>query len=178
MNLLHDRRIPLLLTLLLFLIPLNIYVIGEWIGTGVQWALFRYQDSAYGTSLITLTRDLEYVISGIITGKSAISLSLWVAGAILLIVAFIALAALFAENMDEKMHIPGLLVIASGVLLLASCVTQYGPLLSGPAGFSVPIGIPLVWVVGWLIYMQRGGEGGDGDGKPGDRLESPSDTDL
>ncbi|MGV8130333.1 MAG: hypothetical protein ACP5NN_10630 [Methanolinea sp.] len=154
MNLLHDRRIPLILILLLFVIPLNIYVIGEWIGTGVQWALFRYQETSYGISLISLTRDFEYITYGVLTGKTAVSVALWGAGTILLIIAFLALAAMIAEEMNDKVHIPGLLVIASGILLLASCMTQYGPFFSGPAGISIPIGIPLVLAIGWLIYSR------------------------
>jgi len=150
----QDRRLLLVPVLLLFLIPLNIFVIGDWIGKGVQWALFRYQDTSYGTSLITLFRETEYVTSGIITGKSAVSISLWVAGAFLLVISCIVLAVMIAEEMDEHIQIPGLMVIASGILLLLSCMTQYGPLLSGPAGFSVPVGVPLVWAVGWLIFIQ------------------------
>lgn len=154
MNLLHDRRIPLFLLLLLFFIPLNLYVIGEWIGTGLQWALFRYQETSYGTSFITVTRDFEYIIYGTLTGKTAVSIALWITGTALLILAFVVLAAMILDEMDEKKHLPGLLVIASGMLLLLSCMTQYGHFLSGPAGFSIPIGIPLVLVVGWLIYSK------------------------
>jgi len=173
MNLLSDRRIPLLLVLLLFLVPLNMYVIGEWIGTGVQWALFRYQDTVYGTSLITLMRDYEFIAYGVLTGKTAISILLWIGGAVLLIIAFIALAALIAEKTDEKMHIPGLLVIASGILFLASCMVQYGPFLSGPAGFTVPIGIPLVWAVGWLIFIKD--TPGQHEDKGGEEADRPFD---
>lgn len=154
MNLLHDRRVPLLFVLLLFAIPLNVYVIGEWIGTGVQWALFRYQETSYGASLITLTRDFEYIIYGVLTGKTAVSISLWITGVVLLILAFIALAAMILEEMDDKKHYPGIMVIGSGILLLLSCMVQYGPFLSGPAGLSIPIGIPLMFVIGWLIYSK------------------------
>jgi len=149
-----DRRLLPAPLLLLFLVPLNIYVIGDWIGTGVQWALFRYQDTSYGASFITLDREIWYITSGLITGKSAVSISLWVAGAVLLVISFIALAVFVAERMDEHIQIPGLMVIVSGILLLLSSIVQYGPLLFGPAGFSVPVGIPLVWVVGWLIFLQ------------------------
>ncbi len=168
-----DRRLLLVPVLLLFLVPLNIYVIGDWIGTGVQWALFRYQDTSYGTSLITLDRDIWYITSGLITGKSAISISLWVAGTVLLVISCIVLAVLIAEEIDEHIQIPGLMVIVSGILLLLSCMTQYGPLLSGPAGFSVPIGIPLVWVVGWLIFLQDKME--QQEGEEGEEVEGFSD---
>lgn len=154
MNLLHDRRIPLILILLLFVIPLNLYVIGEWIGTGIQWALFRYQETSYGTSLITLTMDSEYITTGILTGKTAVSVSFWIAGTVLLILTFIVLAIMMAEELDKNMHISGLLVIATGILYLASCMTQYGPFFTGPAGISIPIGIPIILAIGWLIYSK------------------------
>ncbi len=165
MNLLHDRRIPLILILLLFFIPLNIYVIGEWIGTGIQWALFRYQDTVFGTSLITLTRDFEFIASGILTGKTAISIGFWITGTILLILAFITLVVIIGEEKDEKIHIPGFMIMASGILLLLSCMAQYGLFLSGPAGFSIPIGIPLVLAIGWLISSKTigGNKREDGD---------------
>ncbi|OPX67439.1 MAG: hypothetical protein A4E36_01677 [Methanoregulaceae archaeon PtaB.Bin009] len=169
----QDRRLLLVVTFLLFLIPLNIYVIGDWIGTGIQWALFRYQDTSYGTSFITLFREIEYVTSGIIAGKSAVSISLWVAGAFLLVISLITLAMVIAEEMDEHIQVPGLMVIASGILLLLSCMAQYGPLLSGPAGFSIPVGIPLVWAVGWLIFVQNKMEQREDEEDPG--VEGPSD---
>ncbi|OPY41527.1 MAG: hypothetical protein A4E41_00852 [Methanoregulaceae archaeon PtaU1.Bin066] len=169
----QDRRLLLVPVFLLFLIPLNIYVIGDWIGTGIQWALFRYQDTSYGTSFITLFREIEYVTSGIIAGKSAVSISLWVAGAFLLVISLITLAMVIAEEMDEHIQVPGLMVIASGILLLLSCMAQYGPLLSGPAGFSIPVGIPLVWAVGWLIFVQNKMEQREDEEDPG--VEGPSD---
>lgn len=154
MNFLHDRRTTLVLVLLLFFIPLNVYVIGEWIGTGVQWALFRYQDTLYGSNLITLTMDFEYITTGILTGKTVFSIAFWITGTILLIIAFITLGVMVLEGMNEKKHLPGLLVIASGILYTASCMTQYGPFFTGPAGISIPIGIPLILAVGWLIYSK------------------------
>jgi len=170
MNLLNDRRIPLVLVLLLFIIPLNVYVIGEWIGTGVQWALLRYQETSYGVSLITLSRDYEFIISGFLTGKTAVSIAFWITGTILFIIAFIALGVMVLEGMNEKKHLPGLLVIASGILYLASCMTQYGPLFRGPAGFSIPVGIPLILAVGWLIYSKT--IGGD------EKKHVPEDTTI
>lgn len=155
---LKDRRFPLLLTLLLFVIPLNIYVIGEWLASGVQWAFFKYQTFSMGDSLITFSRDLEFISMGLYTGKTAFSVYLWTAGVAVLILALLLLMAAFAE--EEKDHdprFPGLLLASGGFFFLASCMSQYGFFLNGPAGFTIPIGVPLVWVVGWWVY--RGGCG-------------------
>ena len=61
-------KISLLLQCLVFLIPINIYVIGDWLGTGVQWALFRYQQTYMGDSLILVTRGITLVLDGTIGG--------------------------------------------------------------------------------------------------------------
>ena len=73
-------KISLLLQCLVFLIPINIYVIGDWLGTGVQWALFRYQQTYLGDSLILVTRGITLVLNGTIGGMGGISLVLWAIG--------------------------------------------------------------------------------------------------
>ncbi len=157
---LYDRRLPLLLTILLFVIPLNIYVIGPWLACGVQWAFFKYQTYSMGDSLITIARELEFIFMGIYTGKTAFSVYLWVAGVAVLIVALLLLLVAFADkDKDHDPRFPGLLLVSGGFFFLASCIAQYGFFLDGPAGFAVPIGVPLVWVVGWWVY--RGGGGGE-----------------
>jgi len=69
---------------LIFLIPLNIYSLGEALGSGIQWALFKYQSTPYGTTWFSFIQDIEYVLSGIISGKSALSLVLWSVGSMIL----------------------------------------------------------------------------------------------
>ncbi|HOS81432.1 MAG TPA: hypothetical protein PK445_01760 [Methanolinea sp.] len=165
MDLPSDRRIAPILPLVLLVVPLNLYVIGDWLGTGVQWALFRYQETSYGPSLITIASDIGYVISGLITGRTAISFILWDAGAVILVVSFLVLLLAVAEGKVQWMRYAGVAVAASGVLLVASCIAQYGPLLAGPAGFSVPLGVPLVFAIAWVLYAGEWSEGDDGDGE-------------
>lgn len=162
MDLLSDRRIAPLLPLVLLLVPLNLYVIGDLLGTGVQWVLFRYQETFYGPSLITIASDIGYVSSGQIGGKTAISFVLWDAGAVILIASFIVLLLALAERKGKWIQYGGLAVASSGFLLVASCMVQYGPLFSGPAGIAVPIGIPLVFAVAWVLWS---GKWSAGDGK-------------
>jgi len=38
-----------------------------------------------------------------------------------------------------------------GVLLLLSCTAQYGPLFHGPAGWCVPVGLPLIFGIAWFV---------------------------
>ena len=53
-------KIPLILQCLIFLIPLNLYMWGDWLLVNIQWALFRYQQSQYGNSLILGHKDIFY----------------------------------------------------------------------------------------------------------------------
>jgi len=45
----------------------------------------------------------------------------------------------------------GMLLLAGGCLYLASVHFQFGPLFHGPAGISVPFGIPMLMAVGYVI---------------------------
>jgi len=150
-----ERRILLFLNGLLFFIPLNIYVIGDWMGSGIQWALIRYQNSPWGHSFIPVTKDIGYILEGIISGKSAVSSVIWDLGIICLLVSFILL--LIAQQLfsDRKIQSAGIIILTSGSLFLISDVIQYGPLFYGPSGFAIPVGLPLVFFTGILMYAQR-----------------------
>jgi hypothetical protein len=132
-----------------------VYVIGDWLGTGVQWSLFRYQQSYLGDSLILVSRDIVHVTSGVIVGRSAISLLFWIAGSVLILIAFIL--AILATIHEEPAHFRkgALLTITGGLFLLLSIMVQYGITFSGPAGFAVPVGIPIILIIGWLVYSGR-----------------------
>ena len=49
-----------------------------------------------------------------------------------------------------------LLTIGSAVTYLLSCVAQYGPTLHGPAGFAIPVGVPLIFAVAVYILKAEG----------------------
>ena len=96
----NKNRIALILQTLIFLIPLNIYMWGDWIIVDLQWALFRYQQSPYGNSLIIGTKDINYILLGQTTGMYNILATLfWTAGSILLI---IGLLIIILANIDER----------------------------------------------------------------------------
>jgi hypothetical protein len=144
-------RLPFICECLLFFVPLNIYGIGDNLATGVQWALFRYQQSYLGNSLITLQRDLSYVLEGILKGTSAYSTLIWFLGAILLVAALLLLAFATLQNDSRLVKPAGLLTVTGGMLFLAAMLVQYGPALHSDHGFSLPIGVPLIIVTGgWL----------------------------
>jgi hypothetical protein len=137
---------------LLFFIPLNIYVIGDHEANGVQWALFRFQESSLGNSLILVNKDIHYVTGGILKGSSAYATIIWVLGACLLVAAFIILGFAVARHDPTLTKSAGLLTIACGALFLIAMLVQYGLFFANDHGSSVPVGVPLILFIGiWLF---------------------------
>lgn len=157
---------PFLLTLLALtlVLPVNVYCIGTLLGAGLQFPLFRYQQTYLGTGLITLARDLDYVTTGILAGRTALSILLGVVGTLFLIAALALLVLRWQAAYETVRKTLALLLTGAGVAYLASCVAQYGPLLHGPAGFCIPVGLPLIAGVAWWAYHAGGDEESDGTG--------------
>jgi len=144
---------------LLLLSPVTVTIIGDRLGAGLRFPLVLYQDTVYGTSVIPFWREIEYVTSGLIGGRSALAILLWTLGTLLLIAA----ACLLVVRWYEKGQRPvALLLAGAGAAFLASCVAQYGPLFHGAAGWCVPVGVPLVFGIAWWVY-HAGEEGEDPD---------------
>ena len=166
-------RLPLIIECLLFFVPLNIYGIGNNLATGIQWALFRYQESYLGNSLILIHRDLGYVLDDTLRGSSAFSTVIWILGAFLLVAALILLMFAAVQDDARPAKPAGLLNIAGGVLFLIAMLVQYGPTLHSDHGFSLPLGVPLVLVTGcWLAFWNVCDDGNkavdDGDAESHD----------
>lgn len=148
-------RLPLICECLLFLIPLNVYCIGNYLATGVQWALFRYQTSAFGSSLIFVNRDLLYVSGGILKGSSATSTLVWIAATISLAAALVTLIWAAVQDEEVKVRYARILTILGGALFFIAMLVQYGPALSSDHGYSLPVGVPVVIATGfWLAFSQ------------------------
>jgi hypothetical protein len=125
-------------------------MIGDGIGAGIQWSLFRYQSTYLGISIITVLKDLNYVLTGVIAGKTAISLIIWFLGAVLLIFSLLLHIYNYSINIHDN-RITGFLVAAGGALFIIADVIQYHISLNGPAGLCIPFGIPLVMGYGWFL---------------------------
>ena len=150
----NKYKISLLLQCLVFLIPINIYVIGDWLGTGVQWALFRYQQTYLGDSLILVTRGITYVLNGTIGGMGGISLVLWATGALLFIIALILVILANIKEDPARIKKASIFTLAGGIIFFVSIILQYGVLLNGQSGFAIPVGIPIILVIGWWMYQE------------------------
>jgi hypothetical protein len=150
----------LFLSTILFFIPYSIFIIGDWIGAGVQFSLLKIQFSDQGNSIINVLQELDYLKSGIITGRSILTILLWAFGVFLIV---ISIAVLFVQNYRQtaiKTVYSSILLFFAGIFFLASIITQYGPYLHGPAGTAIPIGLPVLFVISGWMYME--GEKGPG----------------
>lgn len=146
------KKIALFLIILVYFIPVQIFRIGTSIGYGIQWPLFKYQDTIIGVSFVSLINDIGYVLTGTITGRSGISLVLFLSSTIILLVSTIALIHTYVTGHPEKFRKYSLFLSLSAIIYLISIMVQYGFLLSGLAGISIPIGVPLMFFIGWWLH--------------------------
>ena len=147
--------LAIFLLFLCFIMPVQIYSIGDGYGAGIQGAFYRFQESPYGPSFIPVNQDVNYVISGIYSGKTALSILVWLIGDIILV--FATIVALFGEKEPNarKIKIICSLLMASGCLFLISAMLQFGIFLHGVAGISIPFGVPLILISGWYFFKMR-----------------------
>ncbi|MFA5395119.1 MAG: hypothetical protein WC346_03790 [Methanogenium sp.] len=140
------------LTALIFFVPVSVYGIGSMLGAGVQFPLFRYQDTYMGTNVITIVRDLEYVLEGTISGRSALMPIVWISGF------FSAVIGLLSVAVPARMHgwysprRGGVCIMGAGFLYLVALVVQYGPTFLSSGGFAIPVGVPVIVAAGWLVW--------------------------
>jgi hypothetical protein len=162
-------RIALILQCLPFLIPLNIYVIGDWMGCGIQALFFRYQQTTMSSSLIFLNREIGFVLTGIVTGKSALATVVWATGVFLIIIATLVVVSAVFTTRTDLIRKAAFFNLGGALLFMLSIVIQYGILLHGPAGIAVPLGIPVLLVIAFWQYRISTGPAGEESGvKPGE----------
>ena len=119
---------------------------------GIQGAVFRYQISSQGNSLIPITTEMMYVTSGLYDGKTAISVIFWVLGTSILTVLTILSLVHWTGLSSQHIWIIILGTAGAGISYLVSCGFQYGVFLSGPAGKSLPIGVIVIIIFSIFLY--------------------------
>jgi hypothetical protein len=131
---------------ILFLIPLNFFIIADGLGSGIQWPFIRYQTTFMGESVIPITSSLDYVLSGTLTGISALyELSPLISSVIL----FIA----FVYAISNLTRISGALTFFAGIVSLSASVMQYGITLHGASGACIPFGSVILLIYGAILYF-------------------------
>jgi hypothetical protein len=155
----EGRFSDFLLLLSCLLLPVDVYVIGNWLGAGIQLALFRVQYAISRWSYISLFRDIEFIIRGILWGRAGAGILFWTAAATILV--FASFFYVFHEDFQgsegvlsrvQSRKFTGFLMMGSGVLFLLSLMIQYGPLFHGPSGFAIPVGSPLQLFAGYYFF--------------------------
>ena len=145
--------LALLLCGVFFFLPFQIYLIGEDNGIGIQGAVYRFQISGYGNLLIPITRDVMYVVNGVYSGKTALSIIMWSLGTLLL-AATTVFGLIHADNNRTDFYRRiGLGLLAVCICYLVSCIVHYGWFFSGPAGVSIPFGIFIMFF--WIIIIYK-----------------------
>ncbi len=148
-------RLHLIAQYLLFLVPVNIYVLGDWLAAGVQWILFRYQQSYLGNSLLLFTRDLYYIQEGILKGRSALASEIAVVAAFCMISAALLLFYAYAIESGAWVKTAAIVSMSGGCLYLVADMVQYGVFFQGPAGFTIPVGVPVILLTGGWMYRMK-----------------------
>ena len=146
-----EKKIPLILQILIFLIPVNIYVIGDWLGTGIQFLFFRYQQTNLGNGFILLNREIYFVFSGILKGRSAFSTIFFTAGVACIIIATVLI--LYGYMQEEPGYRKSAIINCAAALAFVIAVfLQYGIFLHGPSGIDIPFGIPIILIIAIWQY--------------------------
>jgi hypothetical protein len=145
--------ITIILLALCFIIPLHFFVLGNDVGYGLQGAYYQLKVTGYGTNFFTITSDLLYAIQGTYTGRTLISDIFWIFGSTLLTIGTILW--LIDSAIVRVSIISGVLIIISGILYLFSATEQYSVFFYGPAGISIPFGIPLIIVIGYFMVKSK-----------------------
>jgi hypothetical protein len=144
-------KLSLIFQCLIFLIPLNIYMWGDWILVNVQWAFFRYQQSPYGNSLILGFKDMLYILNGQSTGLYNIAAAVfWAAGVLILLAGLIITIVAYTREESDKLKTASYFTLAGGIFLGLSALCRFN------GGFAIPVGVPIILITGW--WMNKEGD--------------------
>ena len=138
-----------------FFLPLQCFIIGDNLGFGVQGAVFRYQMTLQGNTLIPITHELGYVTSGLYSGKTAVSVVLWTLGTIVLAATTIISLVHWNRLPQSRLKIILVGLVSASIFYLGSCVALYGLFLSGPAGISLPAGVVILCIFTIFLHSYR-----------------------
>lgn len=121
----------------------------------MQWIFFRYQQSYLGNSFLLFTKDLYYIQEGILQGRSAVASEVAFAAAFCMVLAVLLLLNAFAVESGKWVTAAAIVSMGGGCLYLIADMIQYGVFFQGPAGFTIPVGVPAILVCGWWMYRMK-----------------------
>ena len=119
---------------------------GDWLLVNIQWALFRYQQSQYGNSLILGHKDIFYIYLGQNTGLYNIAAaSFWLIGTVILLIGLFLTIFAYIEEEYPLIRTASYFTIGSGIVLGLSALCRF------QGGFAIPVGVPIILIIGWWI---------------------------
>ena len=118
----------------------------------MHWVLFKYNQTILGNGFIIFFREIDYILSGILSGKSAFPIVLWILGILLIVVATILIICMSVTNDQLFIKMASILNIGGAILFLISVIIQYGIFFHGPEGIAIPFGIPVILGVAYWQY--------------------------
>jgi hypothetical protein len=142
--------IALILLLICFFLPLNFFIMGEGVGYGIQGVMYQYKISGYGSNLFTITQDLSYSLYGTYTGRTMVASVMWGIGSLFIVLGTVIWLLNHSGN-NRYNGVSGIFIICGGISYIVSLLFQYGIFLHGDAGGSIPFGVPLVIIIGYLM---------------------------
>jgi hypothetical protein len=156
-----NDRMPALALPLLLCLPVNVYAFGDLICAGVRFPLFRVQYSPLGWSFITIAREFEYVAGGVVGGKAVYFTVIWGIAVLFMLGSIGCALSFYRTGRAQQKRTAGICLAISAACMLVATMVYYGPSFSGPTGFAVPVGLPLLFAAAWLLYVQKEEGGGD-----------------
>lgn len=144
------------LCLIFFILPLQVFIMGDFMGIGIQGAVYRYQTSGYGTYFFPLTREIVFVLNGTYYGRTALSVLLWVLGTVIMTCATVYAFLHVNDTIENYYRQVACGLIVSCGIYLGSCIAQYGLFFKGMSGISLPVGIVAIpcWIIILYYYYQ------------------------
>jgi hypothetical protein len=166
-SIMDNKKILLFIQVILLLIPLNVYMWGDWLLVNVQWALFRYQQSPIGSSLILGYKDILYIVQGQTSGSYNILAALfWTIGGVLLLIGLLITLFGWVNERSGFIKTASFFTLGGGVLFLFSALGRF------MGGFSIPLGVPIILLIGWWMYQQKPEPEDDEDTSVGEKTTS------
>jgi len=136
--------------ILLIFTPINVLLSIQMADFGVQFPFFLIQSINGSVSFIPVTSDIDLLFSHVYKNAIALSALFWIFAACILAAAILFFLITYGK-MKTSSKRTGLIIILSGLFFLVSSMINYSTLLSIPNILIVPIGIPILLVVGFYI---------------------------
>ena len=133
------------------MIPINIYIIGNFLGAALQTPLFRFQITGYGSSIPYNAGFILYYFRNLQRQDCVVDIFLGHRSVSVSTILFLFPEAGTSYKVKKR---SGTLIVIAGIYSSVLIIVQYGPLFHGPAGTAIPIGLPVLFVIGGWMYME------------------------